>query len=331
MEKSQTNFAQIGGLSVAKSLQAFIEDEALPGTGISGATFWNGLAVLARDFGEHNRQLLETRDVLQSSIDAYYRDQSGQPLNLADYESFLRKIGYLLPQIEDFTIRTRNVDEEIAQIAGPQLVVPLSNARYALNAANARWGSLYDALYGTDAIPEDGGATRAGPYNPVRGERVVARGRALLDMAAPLAQGSHRGALVYSVEGGALVVRLRDGASTDLARRAQFVGYRGESAAPSALLLRNHNLHVEIKIDRASLVGRDDPAGITDILLEAAVTTIMDLEDSVALVDAEDKVAIYRNWLGLIKGTLTASFAKGGKTVNSRLNDDSVYVAPDGN
>ncbi|MFZ2080240.1 MAG: malate synthase G, partial [Xanthobacteraceae bacterium] len=323
-------FVQTGRLSVAQPLHAFVEREALPGTGISAAAFWSGLADLVHDFGERNRQLLDVRDGLQARIDAYHAGRIGQPLNLSDYESFLREIGYLLPQIDNFTIRTRNVDEEIAHIAGPQLVVPLSNARYALNAANARWGSLYDALYGTDAIPEDGGATRAGPYNSVRGERVVARGRALLDMAAPLAQGSHRDALVYSVESGALVVRLRDGGSTDLARRAQFVGYRGESAAPSALLLRNHNLHVEIKIDRASLVGRDDPAGITDILLEAAVTTIMDLEDSVAAVDAEDKVAIYRNWLGLVEGTLTASFDKGGKTINRRLNPDRVYVAPDG-
>ena len=329
-ERSRMNFVQTGRLSVAQPLHAFVEREALPGTGISAAAFWSGLADLVHDFGERNRQLLDVRDGLQARIDAYHAGRIGQPLNLSDYESFLREIGYLVPQIDDFTIRTRNVDEEIAHIAGPQLVVPLSNARYALNAANARWGSLYDALYGTDAIPEDGGATRAGPYNPVRGERVVARGRALLDMAAPLAQGSHRGALVYSVEGGALVVRLRDGASTDLARRAQFVGYRGESAAPSALLLRNHNLHVEIKIDRASLVGRDDPPGITDILLEAAVTTIMDLEDSVAAVDAEDKVAVYRNWLGLVEGTLTASFDKGGKTINRRLNPDRVYVAPDG-
>jgi malate synthase len=330
MEKSQRNFAQIGGLSVAKSLQAFMEDEALPGTGISGATFWNGLADLVRDFGQHNRQLLETRDALQLSIDAYHRDQSGQLLNLADYEGLLRKIGYLLPQIEDFTIRTRNVDEEIAQVAGPQLVVPLSSARYALNAANARWGSLYDALYGSDAIPEDEGATRAGSYNPVRGERVIKRARALLDTAVPLAQGSHQDALAYSVEGGALVVRLRNGARTGLARAQQFVGYCGEPAAPSVLLLRNNNLHIEIKIDPGSLVGRDDPAGITDVVLEAAVTTIMDLEDSVAAVDAEDKVGLYRNWLGLMEGTLTASFEKGGKTIQRRLNPDKVFVTPHG-
>jgi len=324
------NFVQTGRLSVAQPLHAFIEREALPGTGISAAAFWSGLADLVRDFAERNRRLLEVRDALQLRIDAYHRDRAGQPFDLSDYEGFLREIGYLLPQIDHFTIRTCNVDDEIARIAGPQLVVPLSNARYALNAANARWGSLYDALYGTDAISDDNGATRAGPYNPIRGERVIARGRALLDMAAPLAQGSHRDALAYSVEGGAFAVRLRDSASTGLARRAQFVGYRGESAEPSALLLRNHNLHIEIKIDRASLVGRDDPAGITDIVLEAAVTTIMDLEDSVAAVDAEDKVVVYRNWLGLVDGTLTASFEKAGTCVDRRPNPDRSYVAPDG-
>ena len=324
------NFVQTGRLSVAQPLHAFVEREALPGTGISPATFWSGLADLVGDFGQRNRQLLEVRDGLQLRIDAYHRDRVGQPLNPPDYENFLHEIGYLLPQIDDFSIRTTNVDDEIARIAGPQLVVPLSNARYALNAANARWASLYDALYGTDAIPDDDGATRAGPYNPLRGERVVARGRVLLDTATPLAQGSHRDALGYSVESGALVVPLRDGASTGLARRAQFVGYGGESAAPSALLLRNHNLHIEIKINRTSLVGRDDPAGITDIVLEAAVTTIMDLEDSVAAVDAEDKVVVYRNWLGLVEGTLTASFEKGGRSVDRRPNSDRVYTAPDG-
>ncbi len=324
------NFVQTEGLGVARPLHAFIEQEALPGTGISAAAFWGGLADLLHDFGERNRQLLEVRDVLQSRVDAYHRDRVGQPLDLLEYKSFLQDIRYLLPQIEDFIIRTSNVDEEIAQIAGPQLVVPLSNARYALNAANARWASLYDALYGTDAIPEDGGATRTGPYNPVRGERVVTRGRALLDIATPLAQGSHRDAMAYSVEDGAVVVRLGNGTWAGLARPTQFVGYRGERAAPSALLLRNHNLHIEIKIDRSSVVGRDDRAGMTDILLEAAVTTIMDLEDSVAAVDAEDKVVIYRNWLGLVEGTLTANFEKGGKTINRRLNPDRVYAAPDG-
>jgi malate synthase len=324
------NFVQTGRLCVAQPLHAFIEQEALPGTGIFAAKFWGGLADLVRDFGERNQRLLNVRDTLQSQIDTYHRARAAQPLDISDYENFLRCIGYLLPPIEDFTIRTSDVDEELAHIAGPQLVVPLSNARYALNAANARWGSLYDALYGTDAIPDDSGAARVGAYNPVRGERVVARGRALLDMALPLVQGSHRDALAYSVGDGALVVRLRNGATPGLARPAQFVGYRGRSSAPAVLLLRNHNLHIEIKIDRESLVGRDDPAGITDIVLEAAVTTIMDLEDSVAAVDADDKIAIYRNWLGLMDGTLTASFEKGGKSVNRRLDPDRLYVGADG-
>jgi malate synthase len=271
------NCVQTGKLSVAQPLHAFIEDEALAGTGISSARFWNGLADLVRDFGARNRQLLDIRDTLQSRINAYHRGRAAQPLNLFDYEGFLQQIGYLLPSIEDFTIRTNNVDNEIARVAGPQLVVPLSNPRYALNAANARWGSLYAALYGTDAVPEDHGATRAGPYNPVRGKRVVARGRALLDMAVPLAQGSHGDALAYSVESGALVVKLRNQTSTALARPEQFIGYRGNPAVPSAVLLRNNDLHIEISIDRSSFVGRNDPAGIADVLLESAVTTIMDL------------------------------------------------------
>src|SRR5215472_7760231 len=318
-ERSRMNFVQTGRLSVAQPLHAFVEREALPGTGISAAAFWSGLADLIHDFGERNRQLLEVRDGLQARIDAYHRDRVGQPLDLADYEGLLREIGYLLPQIDDFNIRTANVDDEIAHIAGPQLVVPLSNARYALNAANARWGSLYDALYGTDAIPEDGGATRTTTYNTIRGGRVVARAR-----------GSHRDVDSYSIEGATLLVRLRDGTSTGLAQPAQFVGYRGEARAPSAVLLRNHGLHLEIKIDRGGSVGRDDPAGIADIVLESAVTTIMDLEDSVAAVDAEDKVAAYRNWLGLIEGTLTATFEKGGRTVHRQLNPDRIYTAPGG-
>src|SRR5512133_3435836 len=324
------NYVRIGSLSVAKALHEFLEQEAAPGTSIAAEAFWSGFAELLRDCGARNRQLLEIRDELQSRIDQYHRERSGEPVDLGDYERFLRDIGYVLPEGNDFAIRTTNIDDEIAVVAGPQLVVPLSNARYALNAANARWGSLYDALYGTDAIPEGGGATRTGTYNKIRGERVVARARAMPDETVPLARGSHRDVVSYSVEGANLLVRLRDGTSTGLTQPAQFAGYRGEASAPSAVLLRNHGLHLEIKIDRGGLVGRDDPAGIADIVLESAVTTIMDLEDSVAAVDAEDKVAVYRNWLGLIEGTLTAAFQKGGRTMHRQLNPDRIYTAPGG-
>jgi malate synthase len=324
------DYVRIESVSVVKALHEFIEREAASGTSISAEAFWSGFADLLHEFGPRNRELLQLRNELQSRIDQYHRERFGEPLDVADYERFLRDIGYLLPEGDDFTIRTTNVDDEIAVVAGPQLVVPLSNARYALNAANARWGSLYDALYGTDAIPEDGGATRTSTYNKIRGERVVARGRAMLDETVPLARGSHRDVDSYSVEGANLLGRLRDGTSTGLAQPAQFVGYRGEARAPSAVLLRNHGLHLEIKIDRGGLVGRDDPAGIADIVLESAVTTIMDLEDSVAAVDAEDKVAVYRNWLGLIEGTLTATFQKSGRTVHRQLNPDRVYTAPGG-
>src|SRR5262245_43702457 len=323
------NYVRIGSLSVVKALHEFIAQEAAPGTSISAEAFWSGFAELLRECGTRNRQLLQVRDELQSRIDQYHRERSGEPLDLSDYERFLRDIGYVLPEGNNFDIRTTNVDDEIAVIAGPQLVVPLSNARYALNAANARWGSLYDALYGTDAIPEDGGAIRTSTYNKIRGERVVARVRAMLDETVPLARGSHRDVVSYSVEGANLVARLRDGTS-GLAQPAQFAGYRGEPSAPSTVLLRNHALHLEIKIDRGGLVGRDDPAGVADIVLESAVTTIMDLEDSVAAVDAEDKAAVYRNWLGLIEGTLTATFQKGGRTVHRQLNPDRVYTAAGG-
>jgi malate synthase len=324
------NYVRIGSLRVDKALHEFIEQEATPRTSISAEAFWSGFAELLHDYGPRNRQLLQVRDELQSRIDQYHRERFGERLDLGDYERFLRDIGYILSEGNDFAIRTANVDDEIAVIAGPQLVVPLSNARYALNAANARWGSLYDALYGTDAIPEGGGATRTGTYNKIRGERVVARGRAMLDESVRLARGSHRDVVSYLVEGTNLLARLGDGTSTGLARPAQFAGYRGEASTPAAVLLRNRGLHLEIKIDRGGRVGRDDPAGIADIVLESAVTTIMDLEDSVAVVDAEDKVALYRNWLGLIEGTLTATFQKGGRTVHRQVNPDRVYTAPGG-
>jgi malate synthase len=324
------NYVPIGSLNVAKALHEFIGQEAVVGTSLSAEAFWTGFAELLRDCGPRNRQLLQVRDELQSRIDQYHRERSGEPLELEDYERFLRDIGYIVPEGDQFAIRTTNVDDEIAVIAGPQLVVPLSNARYALNAANARWGSLYDALYGTDAIPEDGGATRTTRYNKIRGERVVARGRAILDQTVPLARGSHRDVVFYSVEGANLLVRLDDGTSTGLAQPAQFAGYQGEASTPWAVLLRNHGLHLEININRGGPIGRDDPAGIADIVLESAVTTIMDLEDSVAAVDAEDKVAVYRNWLGLIEGTLTATFQKSGRTVHRQLNSDRIYTAPGG-
>src|SRR4051794_12357276 len=321
---------EAGGLRIDKELHDFVNGEALPGTGISAHAFWSGLGGIVRDLGPKVAALLKKRDALQEKIDAWHKARGVAGFEQAEYERFLRDIGYLQAAPTPGQISTMNVDDEVAVIAGPQLVVPLSNARYALNAANARWGSLYDALYGTDAISEDGGATRTSTYNKIRGARVVARGRALLDESVPLARGSHRDVVSYSVERANLVVRLGDGTSTGLARPAQFAGYRGEASTPSAVLLRNHGLHVEIKIDRGGRVGRDDPAGIADIVLESAVTTIMDLEDSVAAIDAEDKVALYRNWLGLIEGTFTATFQKGGRTVHRQLNPDRVYTAPGG-
>jgi malate synthase len=321
---------QIGQVSVANILHDFVVEEALPGTGISANMFWSGLCALVTDLAPKNRTLLTIRGALQSRIDDYHRANAGKPFSESDYERFLRKIGYLQPEPADFVIRTENVDDEIAHIAGPQLVVPVSNARFALNAANARWGSLYDALYGTDAIHEDNEATHGRGHNKVRAERVVARAREVLDEAAPPAQGSHKEAVFYAVEKGGLVVGLRDGTRTGLRTREQFVGYRGEATAPSAVLLRNHGLHIEIKIDRDSLMGGVDPAGIADVVLESAITTIMDLEDSIAAVDADDKVEAYRNWLGLMKGTLSARFPKGGTTLDRRLNPDRVYQAPAG-
>jgi len=325
---AKTEFIQVGRLRVAKVLHAFIKREALVETGVASETFWSCLDALVHEFGSRNRELLRARDDLQRQIDSYHHSHAGR-LDAADYERFLRGIGYLEPEPAEFTIRTANVDAEIARIAGPQLVVPVSNARYALNAANARWGSLYDALYGTDAISEDDGAARGGGYNKVRGARVVARAREILDQIAPLAQGSHKEAISYAIDGGRLVARLSTG-GTGLAQPDRFVGYAGDPQSPSAVLLRHHGLHAEITIDRQNPIGRDDRAGVADVIVEAAVTTIMDLEDSIAAVDAEDKVAAYRNWLGLMTGRLSASFEKAGKTMERRLVPDRAYVAPDG-
>ncbi len=316
-------------LEVADVLHAFLESEALSGSGLTGDAFWSGFAAIVRDLAPHNRQLLSVRDELQAKIDAYHRD--GKPLAGEAYLSFLREIGYLLPEAPDQPLQTTNVDDEIAKIAGPQLVVPMSNARYTLNAANARWGSLYDALYGTDAIADDGEAARGKGFNPARANKVVERAKAFLDEAAPLQAGSHSQVIGYSVEDGVLKADLAKGvAPVGLKHPEAFVGFRGAAPAPDSVLLVHNGLHAELVIDRTHAVGRSDPSGLADVVLEAAVTTIVDMEDSVAAVDAEDKTEIYRNWLGLMNGTLSATFKKGNETVERHLNKDRVYQAAKG-
>jgi malate synthase len=329
-ESDVTDRISIGGIRVARPLYDFINDEALPGTPLSADHFWSSLGSTLHALAPRNQALLDRRDILQAKIDDWHRARRGKPFDAKAYKAFLGEIGYLLPEGGDFQARTAGVDGEIALVAGPQLVVPVTNARYALNAANARWGSLYDALYGTDAIPEDDGAERTADYNPRRGARVIAFSRALLDELAPLSGASHGDAAGYAVVDGALVVALEKGGECGLVTPAKFAGYQGEPASPSVVLLVNHGLHAEIHFDRRHPIGRTDPAGISDVVLESAVTTIVDLEDSVATVDAEDKVAAYRNWLGLMKGDLSAEFAKGAKTVRRTLNADRVYQSPRG-
>jgi len=318
-------------LQIASPLVRFIEQQVLPGTGLAPAAFWAGFDAIAHDLAPKNRALLAERERLQTALDQWHSAHPGPIQDMPAYRAFLQEIGYLVPQPENVQSSTAHVDAELALQAGPQLVVPILNARYALNAANARWGSLYDALYGTDAIPETDGAERAGAYNPVRGAKVIAYARRVLDQAAPLAGAlSHTQAAAYRVEGGQLVVELIGGGRAALQDPAQFAGYQGEAAAPSSVLLVHNGLHLDIQINRATPIGKSDAAGVSDLVLEAALSTILDLEDSVAAVDAEDKLLAYSNWLGIQLGTLTEEVSKGGKTFTRALNADRRYSAPNG-
>ncbi|MGA4532196.1 malate synthase G [Ectopseudomonas chengduensis] len=325
-----TERVQVGGLQVAKALYDFVNNEAIPGTGIAADQFWAGAAAVIKDLAPKNRALLAKRDELQAQIDGWHQARQGQAHDAAAYKAFLQEIGYLLPEPEDFQATTTNVDEEIARLAGPQLVVPVMNARFALNASNARWGSLYDALYGTDVISEEGGAEKGKGYNKVRGDKVIAFARAFLDEAAPLAAGSHVDSTGYAIVDGKLVVALKGGSNSGLRDDAQLVGFQGDASAPIAVLLKHNGLHFEIQIDASSPIGSTDAAGVKDVLMEAALTTIMDCEDSVAAVDADDKVVVYKNWLGLMKGDLAEDVSKGGKTFTRTMNPDRVYTQPDG-
>lgn len=316
------------GLSFDETLYQFLKDEVLPETGLNADDFFSGFSAIVHDLASKNKALLAKRDAFQEKLDDWYR-QNGAPSDLAAYEAYLREIGYIVPEGGAFQVNTQNVDPEIAELAGPQLVVPVMNARYALNAANARWGSLYDALYGTDAIAEEDGAEKGRGYNPRRGEKVIAWARSFLDSSVPLASGSWADVSGLTVVDGALTVAL-DGQSTTLAAPVQFSGFNGDALQPSVILLKTNGIHIEIVIDPSTAIGKGDRAGISDVILESALTTIMDCEDSVAAVDAEDKLVVYRNWLGLMRGDLTEQVSKGGETFTRRLNPDRNYTAPDG-
>ena len=319
-----------GSLSVSTDLEAFLKSEVLPGLDLSEDHFWNSLENIINEFSPRNKELLDIRESMQGKIDAWHLANPGGEKNLDVYKDFLKDIGYLLPEGEDFKITTENVDPEISSIAGPQLVVPVMNARFALNAANARWGSLYDALYGTDMISEDDGASKAGAYNPMRGDKVIAFSKNFLDEHFALNNASYSDVSSFCIKQGSLEVGLNNGESVSLKNSDQFQGYQGSEDQPSGVLLKNNNLHAEIQIDPGHSVGATDPAGIKDVLLESAITTIQDCEDSVAAVDGEDKVSVYRNWLGLMKGDLKETFIKGGSEMTRSLNPDRSYIAPDG-
>jgi len=325
-----TDFVNCQRLKVAAILQRFIDEEVLPGTGLDQQSFWSGFDALVHELAPKNRVLLAERDRLQSELDSWHRAHPGPINDMSAYRSFLGSIGYLQPQTAQVQVSTTNVDSEISSQAGPQLVVPAVNARYALNAANARWGSLYDALYGTDVLSNEDGAAPGATYNPVRGAKVIAFGRAFLDEIVPLNTGSHADVSSYRIESGQLQATLKDASQTTLQQPEKYLGYQGQASQPTAILLKNHGLHVEIQIDPASTIGRVDNAGVKDLLIEAALSTIIDCEDSVAAVDADDKVQVYRNWLGLMKGDLKEDLQKNGKTITRRLNPDREYSAADG-
>ena len=322
------DYIQRGRMQVASVLDNFINEQALPGSGVEPAKFWQGFEAVLAEFVAPNKALLAKRDSLQAQIDDYHK--AGKPAKGPEYKQFLQDIGYLIPEPADFSIETSGVDAEMATMAGPQLVVPINNARYALNAANARWGSLYDALYGTDVISEEDGAGKTGGYNPVRGAKVVATAREWLNTLLPLANGQHEDAVNYSIAGNSLSVSLKGGASASLQDASQFKGFQGSVESPTALLFEHNGLHFEIQIDNQHPIGKTDPAGVKDILVEAALTTIMDCEDSVAAVDAEDKTLVYANWLGLMKGTLSITMNKGGKSFTRSMNADRTYQTTDG-
>ena len=325
------NRIQAGGLQVAEVLYQFINEEAMPETGIERDAFWDAFGTIVHDLAPKNAMLLQKRDDLQAVISQWHRDNAGKFTEMDAYENFLRDIGYIVPEGHSFSVTTENVDPEIADIAGPQLVVPITNARYALNAANARWGSLYDALYGTDAISEEGGAAKGPGFNAVRGEKVIAWARNFLDESAPLSAGSWEDVTGFAVENASLIATLENGSTSGLADPAHFAGYNGAADAPTSLLLVNNNLHVDVIIDRQHPIGSTDKAGIADLILESAITSIMDNEDSIAAVDADDKVVAYRNWLGLMKGDLEDTFEKGGAQLTRRLNPAREYIDPQGN